>query len=391
LRTGILSSVFAPGMWAIALPLGLLLVVGCGHDEPTPLQHAQSNFDSGQWGQTIAACDDLIAKNPQDAGAYLLRGRARQCSGQLDLALSDLTTAISINPMDPEAYYQRAGVYRALGKNDLKFDDDKKARELDRAYLESAEIDRERFDAPVISRTPNSDTVGDGAVAGKDETTELGGVDSEIDKDLPKRTSITETLFGGTSGMPDPANQNPGKSRIKRGKAAGPLAASTPTTPGDKADPGASGVFGGVGLTGIGGIGGAPAANPPAAALPDNRPVGRDVAEQKPPAGRGRQAFNRREQVIPGMPRPAGADAPAAAAPVSRSLNPYNPQAALNPLARQQLQLPPQGRAATVGSPYYVPPYGPTGGSAAPRTTGTPPTPIFPQPPGLREDGGHGY
>lgn len=101
-RTGMTTKSFS------LLAIGLLLVTGCSQKVAgTPSERAMAHFEMSQWEEAIKACSDAITDNPEDAAAYLLRGRAQQCVGRSDQAVADLTIAIRLDPKDPEAYYQR--------------------------------------------------------------------------------------------------------------------------------------------------------------------------------------------------------------------------------------------------------------------------------------------
>ncbi|HTU24247.1 MAG TPA: tetratricopeptide repeat protein [Pirellulales bacterium] len=113
----------------------MLSVAGCGQSEKLkPREQAAVDFDAGRWEAVIADCTQAIAETPDDADAYLLRGRAQQLAGHLNEAVDDFTTAIRLNPRDPEPHYQRANAYQALGKTDLKDEDNMAARRLDPEY-----------------------------------------------------------------------------------------------------------------------------------------------------------------------------------------------------------------------------------------------------------------
>ncbi len=112
-----LWGVIVNSSFSVAMIVLMLAITGCGQRaaEP-PLEHAESDFASGQWAQASAACNALIEENPNDAGAYLLRGRAQQCSGRLDMALADLTKAISLDPKRSREFYQRPVCIRRWAK-----------------------------------------------------------------------------------------------------------------------------------------------------------------------------------------------------------------------------------------------------------------------------------
>ncbi len=61
--------------------------------------------------KVIAACTKAITANPNNAGAYVDRGKAYQNINQLELALADYTWAIKLEPKNAGAYSARAQVY----------------------------------------------------------------------------------------------------------------------------------------------------------------------------------------------------------------------------------------------------------------------------------------
>ncbi len=63
----------------------------------------------------IAACSELIRKNPRDAGAHLNRGSAFRAKGELDRALADYDKALELRPNYAAAYESRGAAYAAKG------------------------------------------------------------------------------------------------------------------------------------------------------------------------------------------------------------------------------------------------------------------------------------
>lgn len=98
----------------------LALVAGCGGQQPsTPAEQGEAMLNAGEYDQAIAKLSEAIRVNPQDAQAYLHRGRAYQCrnsAGDLNAAIADLTKASELAPNDPEPLYSRAIAYRDRGK-----------------------------------------------------------------------------------------------------------------------------------------------------------------------------------------------------------------------------------------------------------------------------------
>lgn len=59
--------------------------------------------------------NELIRRNPNDAGAYYNRGTVRSQQGDRIGAISDFTQVIRINPNDPNLFYNVAGAYTKRG------------------------------------------------------------------------------------------------------------------------------------------------------------------------------------------------------------------------------------------------------------------------------------
>ena len=78
----------------------------------------------------IAYFTQLIAKRPDDADAFLDRGRLRVEEGELDLAVADISEALRIAPT-AAGYLARGEVQLARGDNDSAVSDFEKALDLD--------------------------------------------------------------------------------------------------------------------------------------------------------------------------------------------------------------------------------------------------------------------
>jgi TPR repeat/Tetratricopeptide repeat len=120
---------------AIVFATMLLLVSGCGDSTPATLTgQGLKQLRAGKYDEAIATCGKAIRQNPQDAEAYLYRGRAyqfRNAMGDPPRAIADFSEAIRLAPDSSDAYYSRAIVYRDLGQAKLADADDKKARAAD--------------------------------------------------------------------------------------------------------------------------------------------------------------------------------------------------------------------------------------------------------------------
>ncbi len=75
----------------------------------------------------IASLTQVVKQNPNDPGAYNVRGTAYGKAGDLKSAIADFDTAIKLNPSFYQAYANRALVERRQGRDDLAFNDYNKA------------------------------------------------------------------------------------------------------------------------------------------------------------------------------------------------------------------------------------------------------------------------
>jgi Tetratricopeptide repeat len=125
---------------AILFATMLLLVSGCGDSTPVTLtEQGLRELRAGKYDVAIATCGKAIRQNPQDAEAFLYRGRAyqfRNAMGDPPRAIADFSEAIRLAPNSSDAYYSRAIVYRDLGQTELADADDKKARAADSVLQE---------------------------------------------------------------------------------------------------------------------------------------------------------------------------------------------------------------------------------------------------------------
>jgi len=364
------------------LVIGLLAVTGCSHPvAATPMQQALADFDAERWDAAIAACDKAIALDPENAAAYLLRGRAQHLAGRLDRAVADLTDAIRLNPQDPEAYYQRANAYRALGQTALKDADNMSARQIDPNYTYQFQTDGPlAMDPAVIKGEPESASKKKVAVEESD--------DLELDSstDAPPKRSIVEDMFGMPPDLLDRDRLTPPPTQPRESTTRG---WASPTEPEPRA--GAN-----RGLAGPGLGGGNVNTSKPAR--------GQSATDRMAPLPAAREGLAGGNELPPGDERRGQPAATRQRGFVeNRNLHPYGPSS-MRPTGVKdpsaffvdpKTGLPTgQGRAATVGTPYVAPnPYAPVGqvpGVGASRPA-TPPRPLFQPPPGNRYDGGRGY
>jgi tetratricopeptide (TPR) repeat protein len=81
----------------------------------------------------IAACSELIKKNPRDAAALLSRASAFQSKGEMDRALADFSKAVELKPNYAAAYERRGAAYAAKGDYVRAVADVTRAEELSQA------------------------------------------------------------------------------------------------------------------------------------------------------------------------------------------------------------------------------------------------------------------
>ena len=93
---------------------------------------ADHEFNSKRYKQAIVYFDRTIAFDPQDAGAFYLRGLAKGVNEDYAGALADLDKAIELNPERPSAYFNRGVAKKALGDKQGAEEDFRKADELKR-------------------------------------------------------------------------------------------------------------------------------------------------------------------------------------------------------------------------------------------------------------------
>ncbi|MBV8885475.1 MAG: tetratricopeptide repeat protein [Chroococcidiopsidaceae cyanobacterium CP_BM_RX_35] len=78
-------------------------------------QEAESKLKSGDYQGAVAAYNQVLQLDNNDADAYVNRGIARFQLGDRRGAIEDFTQALHLNPADAEAYNQRGGVYLIMG------------------------------------------------------------------------------------------------------------------------------------------------------------------------------------------------------------------------------------------------------------------------------------
>ncbi len=81
-------------------------------------QTEKATVKPADWDRIIADCAAAIARNPDDAKAYMERGGAYLSKGEHDRAIVDYTTVISLIPDDAEAYCRRGDAHFNSGEYD---------------------------------------------------------------------------------------------------------------------------------------------------------------------------------------------------------------------------------------------------------------------------------
>ena len=151
-----------------------LLSLGCNKEPSTPDELLHHSFAIGDWNTTVALCDQMLERNPNDIEIVMLRGRAHLGAGSLEDAVRDFTHFIELRPEDPEGYYHREIAYRKLGQLDLASRDGQTARTFDTLYKSAYAYDPSNFQRPVdlssVSSRPTQDSTSDKVREPFDET-----------------------------------------------------------------------------------------------------------------------------------------------------------------------------------------------------------------------------
>lgn len=105
-------------MWARAFAMalfGILLSAGAAAAASTSaIDKASALYDKGDYKGAIAALNAILAKDPKNAKALVLRGDAQDNLNNSDAALADYNAAIAINPNYEYAYATRCGTQNEL-------------------------------------------------------------------------------------------------------------------------------------------------------------------------------------------------------------------------------------------------------------------------------------
>ncbi len=95
-------------------------------------QQAADKLKSGDYRGALAAYNQVLQIDANDADAYVNRGIARFQLGDKHGAIDDFNQALSLNPSDAEAYSQRGGVYLIMGDKHKAKADFQQAAKLSR-------------------------------------------------------------------------------------------------------------------------------------------------------------------------------------------------------------------------------------------------------------------
>ena len=108
-RTRQSRAVVSPAGWAAWAAL-VLLVAGCSSSSNSPKQLV----NEGRYDEAIELTTQEIGADPNDAQAYLHRGRAYHCrnsQGDIERAISDFSTAASSSGVRPTAGFRLNAMY----------------------------------------------------------------------------------------------------------------------------------------------------------------------------------------------------------------------------------------------------------------------------------------
>ena len=105
-------------MWARAVVIALSVILwsagaAAASNDPA-LDNANALYDKGDFKGAVAAANAILAKDPQNAKALVLRGDAEDNLNNTDAALADYNAAIAINPNYEYAYATRCATQNEL-------------------------------------------------------------------------------------------------------------------------------------------------------------------------------------------------------------------------------------------------------------------------------------
>ena len=99
----------------LALPLTLLLLVGCGKSQPMSTQAlmntALSEASRGEWEEALDCLETVCNRDPRNVSALVFKALAYEGCGKNDLALNTARTAVKIAPTNFQAQYTLGRLY----------------------------------------------------------------------------------------------------------------------------------------------------------------------------------------------------------------------------------------------------------------------------------------
>ena len=120
--------------WACAVTAALLLILGApqtARADATPgIDRAKALFDKGDYKGAIVILNGVLAKDPKNAKALVVRGDAQDNLGNPQAALLDYNAAIAVNPDYEYAYATRCTTENEMDRYRDAVDDCTKALTL---------------------------------------------------------------------------------------------------------------------------------------------------------------------------------------------------------------------------------------------------------------------
>jgi len=92
---------------------------------------ADQSAEKGEFGHALADYNKSLEIKPDNAVAYLGRGRAHYNLKEYDLSVKDFDRAVELNPKDSAAFFNRGVLFERLGDATKAIGDYKKAVDLD--------------------------------------------------------------------------------------------------------------------------------------------------------------------------------------------------------------------------------------------------------------------
>jgi tetratricopeptide (TPR) repeat protein len=118
--------------WLLAVA-GLVALAGCdmkGQQANEAFNRGLNHYKNHELEKAVAAYDESIALDPNDATVYFNRGICHHELHHFDQAVRDYTDALRLNPSFAEAYAERSESYIALDQNIKAKADIEKAKQL---------------------------------------------------------------------------------------------------------------------------------------------------------------------------------------------------------------------------------------------------------------------